>query len=83
MSEYVFRVVKAINELDAPVGSQIVYTPLDGYSQIQVVRHMPRGFEPYLLKHYGHLELIDQHPPVAPLSALEHLYRALQIRESA
>lgn len=80
---FVFRVNKSINEFHAEVGSHIVYRPLNPISKIQVVRHMPAGFDEYLLKHYGHLTLLDQHPSAQASSALEHLYSALQKTDSA
>lgn len=80
---FVFRVNKSINEFHAEIGSHIVYRPLNPISRIQVVRHMPKGFDEYLLKHYGHLTLLDQYPSVQTSSAIEHLYSALQKNQSA
>lgn len=79
--EYVLHCVKAINELGAAAGSQIVYTPDDHRSHIQVVRHMPSGMEDVLLKHFGHLQLVL--PTGHERQILKRLYQALQIRETA
>lgn len=81
--EFVFRALRSIAPLGIARGfrSQVIYTPLDPISQIQVISHMPPGYEDDLLRNLDRLQLVYQTP--SRRSALEHLFRALQIRESA
>lgn len=81
--EFVFRVVHSISELNANRGQDLVWTPDDPVSAIQVVSHLPSSYEAYLLKHFSRLHQIGQYPSALPFSAYGLLVRRMTLRDSA